>query len=356
MLGAEPLQRALCEGLAWASYVVGMELPGLHSLFSGVRLATKATGPSRARTDRYAIELRDLDQRTGQLTLEGVTADGGGGALLGAKIECFARTPVGPPDPAALGFGGSAASPSAAVTGLRPEADPYAAADRGAAVVIGASRGFGAALSLALVSRGYTVHGAHSSSGTADGLVDLAGTAGHRLHLHQVDARDSDQIGALVEAIGGQALAGLVLNAALPPLPMGLTSASAVDLTDYVSASLRLAAVPLAALLPLVRSDGGWVMFSSSSALSAPPPDLPQYLTAKAALEGLARWVAETSPGLRTVILRPPAMRTEMTNTPSGRIAPVATETIATWIADRIAGGELAVGLSLVVPSTVAPR
>jgi hypothetical protein len=51
------------------------------------------------------------------------------------------------------------------------------------------------------------------------------------------------------------------------------------------------------------------------------------------------------------VVLRPPAMRTEMTNTPTGQMAAVAVEPIAAWLADRLAGGELAAGLSVLEPA-----
>jgi NAD(P)-dependent dehydrogenase (short-subunit alcohol dehydrogenase family) len=339
--GAGELDPALLEGVAWASYVVGMELPGLHSLFSGLTLAA-AAGIGRGGTDagRFEIELRDHDERTGRLEVTGVLADPAGDAMLAARIESFTRVPTAGPDPAALGLGSAS--------------DP-ASSDRGAVVVIGASRGFGAALSLALLARGFEVHGAYTTSSEhAAELVRLAGAQGERLHLRRLDAGDPGQVARLADDLASRPLAGLALNAALPPLPMGLTPESARDLADYVAASIVLAATPLGALLPLLSGDRGWVMLTSSSALSAPPRDWPHYVTAKAALEGLASWVAATSPGLRTVVVRPPAMRTEMTNTPSGRIAPVATETIASWVADRLAGGELPAGLSTLEPGTVA--
>jgi NAD(P)-dependent dehydrogenase (short-subunit alcohol dehydrogenase family) len=208
--------------------------------------------------------------------------------------------------------------------------------------VIGASRGFGAALSLALAARGYDVHGTHSAP---------AGPLSGPVTLHRLDARDAAGMTRLAADIGP--IDGVVLNAALSPLSMGLTAEAASDLSAYVATSLELGAVPLGALLAAVTD---FVVVCSSSALSAPPRDWPHYVAAKAALEGLASWVAETYPELRTVILRPPAMRTEMTNTPTGRIAPVATETIATWVADRLADGELPAGLTTWEPGTVTAQ
>jgi NAD(P)-dependent dehydrogenase (short-subunit alcohol dehydrogenase family)/acyl dehydratase len=331
-VGAGGLDRTLLDGLAWVSYVVGMEVPGLHSLLSGLTLAAQTQLRDRP-AGAYEIEVRDHDLRTGALDISGVLTDQEGGRpLLAAKIEAFSRSPVAGPDPALLGV-------AHALHADLPE--------RGRAIVIGASRGFGAALSLALAARGYEVHGAHSSH-----VPDAERpTAAGRLSLHALDAREPAQMATLagIAAAAPGGVEGLVLNAALAPLAMGLTAESAADLAAYVAASVELAAVPLGAILPLLRSDG-WVVFCSSSALSTPPRDWPHYVAAKAALEGLASWVAQTSPRLRTVILRPPAMRTEMTNTPTGAIAAVPAETIAIWVADRIAEGRLPAGLSMLEP------
>jgi NAD(P)-dependent dehydrogenase (short-subunit alcohol dehydrogenase family)/acyl dehydratase len=331
--GAERLAPSLLEGLAWASYVVGMELPGLHSLLAGITLAASA---SRSGAARHSITVREHDPRTGQLVLDGRLSDRSGARVSEGTIECFALSPVSAPDPGALGVEGP----------LAP--------DRGSVVVIGGSRGFGAALTLALLARGYRVHAAYSSSSdSAEELVGLAGRHRARLALHQLDARDPGALGGLVRTLSDEGpLAGVVLGAAPPPLSMGLTSESGSELADYVAESLRLAAVPLGALLPLLAAEA-WILFCSSSAILAPPRDWPHYVTAKTALEGLARWVGATAPAARTVVLRPPAMRTELTNTPSGRLAAVPTEPIAAWIADRLVGGELAPGCTVLEPDLV---
>jgi NAD(P)-dependent dehydrogenase (short-subunit alcohol dehydrogenase family)/acyl dehydratase len=334
--GAAPLDRALLEGLAWASYVVGMELPGRHSLLAGITIRSCADH-AEPRAAGHVVGLSEHDRRTGQLVLDGRLRSDVGATLSHGVIECFALAPVADLDPNALGVDGSET------------------ADRGSVVVIGGSRGFGAALTLALLGRGHRVHAAYSSSAdSAAALVELAGAHGDRLSLHQLDARDPGALHQLADQLQAEApLAGLVLSAAPPPLSMGLTAESGAELADYVAESLRLVAVGLGALLPLLGA-GAWILFCSSSALDAPPRDWPHYVTAKAALEGLARWLGATSPAVRTVVLRPPAMRTELTNTPSGRLAAVPTESIAAWIADRLVGGELATGYSRLEPDLVA--
>jgi NAD(P)-dependent dehydrogenase (short-subunit alcohol dehydrogenase family)/acyl dehydratase len=335
--GAGRLDPALLEGLAWASYVVGMELPGLHSLFSSVTLGALAPGAAGGHAARHALSVREHDPRTGRLLIDGTLFDAAGEARASAVIECFTRVPIPAPDPQLL------------AAGAEPAADP------GAVLVVGGSRGFGAALSLALMSRGYTVHVAYSGSPeSAAELTRLAGAGSVRLALHRLDAGDPVALMALGEALGdaGTPLKGLVLNAALPPLPMGVTADSGAELADYVARSLRLSAVPLGAMLPLL-GPGSWVVCSSSSALAAPPRDWPHYVSAKGALEGLAAWLAAAAPEIATVILRPPAMRTEMTNTPTGRIAAARVETIAARLADQLARGELPAGLTVLEPDAI---
>ncbi len=338
--GAGALDPRLLEGLAWASYVVGMELPGLNSLFAGLRLGVDEESTSVGQGQ--ALVVRDHDERTGQLTVAGALAARSGAGRTLATIHGFALPTAAPPDPAALGL------------------DRQPEHDRGAVVVIGGSRGFGASLTLALLALGYEVHVAYATSQRrAAELARLAGAHASRLHLTRCDVRDPEAVRSLTGAVeaAGVPLVGVVLNAATPPLAMGLTPESAAELADYVAASLRLVAMPLASLLPLVDARRGWILFCSSAAISAPPRDWPHYVTAKTAVEGLASWVAATKPGLRTVVLRPPKMQTAMTGTPSGRIGAASADAIALWCAERLADVDLEPGLTTLDPAAleVAP-
>jgi NAD(P)-dependent dehydrogenase (short-subunit alcohol dehydrogenase family)/acyl dehydratase len=328
--GVEALDPALLEGLAWASYAVGMELPGLHGLFAGVTLSVVAPEPDASRHDSHSLRIRESDARTGRLLVDGVLV-GSGGARAIATIESFSRRPV-----------------------PRPASGTPAQVDRleRAVVVIGGSRGLGAALVLALLGQGHDVHAAYSTSGQAAAeLRRLAGPNEERLLLHQADARDPAALEALVAAVrdGGVPLVGVVLSAALPPLPMGLTADSAGDLADYVAESVRLAAVPLGSLLPVLEPEG-WIVFCSSVAVTAPPPDWPHYVAAKRALEGLAQWTSVVLPNARSVVVRAPKMLTDMTNSPGGGIGAASTDAVAGWIVERVVGGQLAPGLTTLEP------
>ena len=271
------------------------------------------------------LRVRDVDERTGRVAIDS-TFDG-----VAVTIESFARDAAHELD----------------VDRLRP-AEPRQPVGEAVAVV-GASRGLGAALALAFLQRGYEVHGIYSmSTDDAHELQGLAGDGASRLFMHQADATSAarlDQIAADVRA-RGVPLRGLVLAAAAPPLGMSLDGESAGDLARYVGESVRLAAAPLGAVLPLL--DRGWVVFCSSSAMSAPPRDWPHYIAAKGALEGLASWLAAAAPGVASVVVRPPKLLTEMTNTPAGRIGAAPVEPFAGRLADVVEG--LPPGLTLLGP------
>jgi NAD(P)-dependent dehydrogenase (short-subunit alcohol dehydrogenase family) len=224
----------------------------------------------------------------------------------------------------------------------------------GAVVVIGASRGFGASLALALLARGHDVNAVYSSSSAAASeLQRSAGASSERLVLHRADVRDEAAVQGLVDRITGNGtpVRGLILNAASVPLGMALTAESAREVAEYVADAVRLAAIPLGAFLPALDRDRGWVVFCSSSAVTVPPRDWPHYVAAKGALEGLASWVARNEPRLRTVVLRPPKMLTDLTNSPSGRIAAAAPDAVAAWVVAQLARDQLEPGLTTLEPS-----
>jgi len=335
-VGAQALRRSLLEGLAWASYVVGMEMPGRHALLAGFTLGAHGRCPDTDEpAERYSMCVTDCDERTGRLLLTGALFGRSGAVQSTGRLECFALEPPGAPE---AGAGETAAL-------ARPL--------RGAVVIIGGSRGFGAALALALLAAGYAVHVVYSASAqAASELARAAGSLAARLVLHRIDARDAASLSSLREELthSGSRLRGLVLNAAPPPLSMGVTGESAAELAEYVAESLRLTAVPLGSLLPALDTEGAWVLFCSSSAITAPPRDWPHYVAAKGALEALALWLATTEPGIATVVVRPPKMRTDLTNTPSGRIGASAPAAVATWIVARLAGDDVGPGLSLLEP------
>lgn len=335
-LGAGAVPDWMLHGLGWASYVAGMEAPGLHCLLAGVTL-TRISGEG-GDVEAGVLVIRDVDERTGRVLVGSVLY--GEGSRIAVDIEAFLLEPPRMPD----------------VDALRP-ADATPRHD-GAAVVVGASRGLGAAMALAFAFRGCDVHAVYSSSrAAAEEVVTLAGDDAHRFVLHQADAGDGpalDEIAHAVEA-RGRRLDALVLAAAPPPVQTALAGDGASYLSDYVAASLAVVAVPLAALLPLLAADGT-VVFCSSTAVAEPPRDWPHYVAAKGAIEALATWLSTTHPGLSIVVVRLPKLSTDMTNTPAGRMGATAPEPIAKRLVEAALAHAFDPGIVILDPADAAVR
>ncbi len=88
--GAEALHPALLDGIGWASYVVGMGMPGFQGLCAAVDVTTAGDDvPPVGRCEQGWIQVRDHDERTERRLVEGVLSDGSGAPRTVAQIECF---------------------------------------------------------------------------------------------------------------------------------------------------------------------------------------------------------------------------------------------------------------------------
>ncbi len=86
-LGAGQLDPALREGIGWASYLVGMAMPGFDGLCAAVDLTAEGTGSGSAVRGHALV--RDHDPRTERRLIEGVLLDESGEVRTTARIECF---------------------------------------------------------------------------------------------------------------------------------------------------------------------------------------------------------------------------------------------------------------------------
>lgn len=305
--GLQQLDPGLLSGVAWASHVVGMSIPDFDGLCAAVTLVTAQ--PSAADPAGPRVRVRERDRRTGRMVIDGRFDSPAG--IVGV-IECFPFSPTPLSEAAAL-------------------TEPMPAEERGTVVVVGGSRGLGGTLALACLARGYRVHALYSASeSAAEHLRHLAGSSASRLQLHRLDAADPDAVAALARELPA-GLDGLALCAAPPDLPMAIGASG--ELERHVADSLALAATPLAALAAGLSRAGGWVLFCSSA---APDRELPQLAAAKAALEGVAGWLAATAPSLRVAVARLPKLRTDRANTPAARATALAPEAVAADLLERL--------------------
>lgn len=149
--------------------------------------------------------------------------------------------------------------------------------------------------------------------------VDAVAKAGGHGAPFAADASDDEEIGSAVrgvaEELGG--LDGLVLNVGVAGgAGMAGTTAETWDLVFSVNARGHFLAVRHA--LPLLRDGGAIVFISSTAALRPSTSSLPAYVSSKAALDGLSRFVARegASRGIRSNVVSPGIIDTSL-----GRLA-----------------------------------
>jgi NAD(P)-dependent dehydrogenase (short-subunit alcohol dehydrogenase family) len=181
------------------------------------------------------------------------------------------------------------------------------------AIVTGASRGFGRAVTAALLDRGWAVvadaRRAHELKATVAELNSdrLIGSPG--------DVTDASHRDALLTAALEAGPLGLLVNNAsrLGPSPQPA-------LADYPPAELRAVYetnvfAPLAlirAALPALRDNAGVIVNLSSDAAVEPYPGWGGYGSSKAALDQLSAVLAAEVPTVRVYAFDPGDMRTEM--------------------------------------------
>jgi NAD(P)-dependent dehydrogenase (short-subunit alcohol dehydrogenase family) len=321
-LGAGSIPDALLAWLAAASYTVGMLVPGADSLFASARIE-RSDVPGPARLDAIP---GPRQAATGLLEVRARFGYSAASAHL--RLRAFVRPAIqGPSRDVLLGQ----LPRSAALSGRH-------------VLVVGASRGLGAALAGALATQGATVWAGYArSAGSAEELRQEFGT--EDIRPVRFDAARAAATRAAMERVRSAAgmLDGVALCAAPPPQALPLHSDAVPAALAYLEESMAMTLYPLGEVLPHV-APGGWLAFVSSSFVADPPASWPYYVAAKGAVEALAGYCREHL-NLRVVTIRPPRMRTDMTNGPTSAIGAVAPETVAVavvrWILDNHPAGEI---------------
>lgn len=169
------------------------------------------------------------------------------------------------------------------------------------AVVTGASRGLGQALVQELSSRGFAVAGCSRRGSAADvEAVDVGGA----VEVERFATRVHDQLGPIDLWINNAGVVG----------PIGpLRSSSAVGWVAAVETNLLGTVNGCRAFLAHHASRGTLVNLASRAGVSA-APGLAAYSATKAAVIALTLAVAaeESDAGLRTVVVIPPSIGTDM--------------------------------------------
>lgn len=303
--------------LCWASWFTGMVMPGRDALLSQI----VASGLGGGEVASWQARLIRDDARFDGVA---VTAELSVGAdVVTVGVESFRR-------------------PSTPDVTSRPTPRPAADSSRldgQHVLVVGGSRGIGAGLSAALVDHGAVVHLAYAQSTTqAERLREALGA--ERVHLVQMDATDPSSVASAFEQMRRvvNKLDGIILCAAPALQPLPLHPDTAQEALEHVQAAVAMTWLPLAFARSLLTTGAGWVVFLSSSALEDPPAQWSHYVSAKGALEGLARSVASRE-GLPVLVVRPPRVWTDLTNSPGaarGALLPQhVAQAILRWVLGR---------------------
>jgi NAD(P)-dependent dehydrogenase (short-subunit alcohol dehydrogenase family) len=313
MLGDFPLILLLS-----SSYLTGMELPGERSLALSLSAEINEALPTLPLD--FEISLCSRDERFGLLRSE---------FRLFHESETYAAGMIGAVSPPVR---------TGLVGGFPDVAQEFAGKT---ALVIGASRGLGAAMTLYLVSAGASVLGTYARSREdAEALMLASRNRPGRLLLEQGDASDLEWCRLLkrrvLKDLGRLDL--LVCNAAPAIGRMKLEEAYFRRLLSYLQHGISLVGAPLSVFLVEVASVKGSVLLLSSSAVESVPRNQPQYVVLKAAAEHLVRAAAVEYPEATFWIARPSAIRTDLINTPVGWLKAEEPNVVARRILEQVAG------------------
>jgi NAD(P)-dependent dehydrogenase (short-subunit alcohol dehydrogenase family)/acyl dehydratase len=301
------VDRRLAMLLCWSSYLVGMELPGESALFSKLVLCLRVTDPCPA-TMVYRASVASIDSRFGQIVTD-VSLMNGRSTVASGQCCSFIRASV--PEVEEIDS-----------TGVRLDS----LAGR-AAILVGSSRGLGAAMRQALEMRGAAVYGMARSANNGELSRTEVG-----------DAADPEALRRLRERVLREhgRLDFLICNACPPVLPLRLEPNAAGRIAAYIDLAVSLTLGPLTEFLDLLNCNDGCAVIISSIFVEDPVKDFPHYVAAKRAVEMLGRVASLQYRRVRTLIVRPQKLLTAMTNTPLGRVNAASPGLIANCIAARL--------------------
>ncbi|MCC6966016.1 MAG: SDR family NAD(P)-dependent oxidoreductase [Nitrospira sp.] len=317
--GATPHQIA---AMMWASYVVGMHLPGKRAVFWRLKLEFHDAEAPQEEPFSYDAAVEDVDERYDLLRSTG-TLSAGSQPYATAHLSAFVRQDS--PQPSLR-----------RISDLLPESEHLKGMR---ALVIGGSRGLGAAIAQALASQGCSVLlNYQQSTAEAERIRASLGDRSTQLELVQGNAADVAWCLSLRDMIlkryGGLDL--LVCNASPPIRPLAFEPDKLPQFQDFVARSLSLVSAPMSTFLGMLADQAGWNIVLSSSFVKELPAIFAHYVTAKCALEGLVNWAAAQYPTVRHRIVRPPKLLTDQTNTTMGRQGAIEVEQVAAAIVRQI--------------------
>jgi NAD(P)-dependent dehydrogenase (short-subunit alcohol dehydrogenase family) len=316
--------------LLWSSYLIGMELPGLRSLFSKLALAFQESDGRRAAPLSYeakAISVNAFGSLRSELRLfsgEQLVAHGESRAFVIPRNRTNSINEL---------------------SALVPQSEQLKGR---VGLVVGASRGLGAMIAGAMALQGCTVV-ANFKESEAEALRLQQGLehAPGKMVLAKGDAADVGWCENLRERITSDfgRLDFLICNACPALLSFQIESKTVARINNYVRDAFALVSVPLSVFSNLLAANSGWSAVVSSVAVETSPREWPHYVATKCAIEGLVRVAAQQYPQANYLLVRPARLQTDLVNGPSnvpfGLTKAALPEVAAARIVERLQGAPI---------------
>ncbi|HVO61627.1 MAG TPA: SDR family NAD(P)-dependent oxidoreductase [Terriglobales bacterium] len=306
--------------LLWASYLIGMELPGKRALFSRLLIEFQPDIPVGA-PFQYQAEIEGISE-VGELS---VSAELSSEDHIWAKarINAYVRQDV-------------PAADTKTIENLVGRSESLVGKT---ALVTGASRGLGAAIVRALTLHGCTViMNFLNSDSDAQQVRDSLRQASGKVLFEKGDVADVPWCVDLQHRVATnlKRLDFLICNASPPLLPLWLEPSAAMRVNEFLAKSIAMVAAPTASLMPLVAEAKGWNILISSTAVTQIHPCYPHYAAAKAAAEAITRAAVAEYRTVNGLIVRPARLLTDLTNTPLGRKGALPSQAVAASLVHRL--------------------
>lgn len=328
-IGINHVSTLLC-----STYLIGMRLPGQQALFSKLRLQypnPSTNSKSNAAID-YTLSIKDFDTRFQLLKLDASYANEKCGLLASGELQAFVR-PVLPTISSSL------------LSSLLPNSERLAGK---VALITGASRGFGAMLAQTLASQGcQTLVNYHRS---VDEAQKVAAQFPEHISLLQGDVSDAAWCMTTKQSIEERygRLDYLICNACPPIIALRFEAETVARMNTFIAKSISLVSIPMSIFLSMLAKSNGWnIVISSIYTVEDTPPELSHYVSAKFAVEGLLKAVTIENEEIRSLLVRPPKLLTDQTNTPLGREGAIPTVEIATQFINHLLEQKPPTGLDI---------
>ncbi|MFM8285231.1 MAG: SDR family NAD(P)-dependent oxidoreductase, partial [Planctomycetaceae bacterium] len=314
--------------LGLCSYLIGMEIPGLRSLFTRLRLEFAPEGPEGADRDSpliYRLRVNRFERQVRILDLDLEVASRSGRILSRGTLQAYVRF-----TPARCDLSEMASYLAVQNASLHGQV----------ALVIGGTRGLGAEITAALALAGCAVYASHrqetpESRQFADDLRErqldvefVDGDAGDPAWCRDVIRRIREERGRLDL---------LVLNACAPPGQIQLTSDQTGVIARYVAENLALAMEPLACWQSTLDGADGRIVAISSAAVEMAPRGWSHYVSLKLAVEGLVKGVVRDNSRVSGFVLRPSKLLTAWQDTPTGVLGAIPPSWVAASLLEALA-------------------